>query len=132
MNINPTIKKPINIKLSRNGNEIIKDEHEKESYPLNKGAMIGGEHYGFVIITDTKAGQKEELYPTQCKIIAIGIEDKVLKIFEEGKYNSWIFNLDGTLIKHATFNDYSRRDLEFFKENFANYEIEEVNRYRRR
>lgn len=115
------LKNPVNIKIARDSanSVILKDDDNKEEYPLFPGAILGTENYGFVLVIDTKKGQKEMVYPTQNRIDAIGIDGNVendIKIFEEGKYNPWVFTCDGILKSEASYNPYSRRDNEYIKE----------------
>ena len=107
MNLEVKMQNPICIKLGKNSNVILADENRKEEYPLVPGAMFGGEHYGFIIISDCNGKQRECFYPTQCRIEAIGIEGDVLKIFEEGKDYSWVFTYDGKLKSQASYDSNS-------------------------
>ena len=84
MNLEAKMQDPICIKIGKDSNVILADKENKEEHPLVPGAMFGGEHFGFIIISDNNGKQRECFYPTQCRIEAIGIEGGVLKIFEEG------------------------------------------------
>lgn len=106
MSIEAKFENPICIKLGKNSNIILADKDCEEDYPLSPGVMFGKEHYGFILITDVNGRQREEIYPTQCKIQAIGIEGNVLKIFEAGKKFSWTFDKLGTL-EHSVFDEFS-------------------------
>jgi len=135
MQIEPKIQDPINIRLSKTANEIMEDKTVNKSYPLIPGAMIGGEHYGFIIVSDTTRGQNEEIYPTASRITGAEIKEGILRIYEDGKYHPWKFKLDGTLIDHAKFNEMSRRDWEYLAENFQGYteeDMTEANTFRKR
>lgn len=136
MNYSPKIAKPINLRISKQCYELMADEEHDETYDLKKGVMLGGEHFGFIIIGDTSAGQKEAIYPTQCRVTAVEVDkENVLKIYEEGKYFPWKFGLNGTKIEHATFNELSKRDLQYLADNFdihSKEQIPKVNSYRRR
>jgi len=135
MEIESKIINPINIKITKTCKEIMEDAITNKKHSLTPGAMFGGEHYGFTIVSETNKGQKEVVYPTQCRIVAVGMIDGVLKIMEEGKYNPWIFNKNGKMLQNATFNKLSRRDLEYLAENFECYteeDIEKVNTYVKR
>lgn len=135
MEIEAKVENPLNLKLSKDNSMIMEDLTTKQTHPLIPGAIIGDIHYGFFIITDTKDGQKEDFYPTQCRITAVGIVGEYLRVYEEGKYNSWIFTLDGELIQHATFNKLSGEDRSYFSKNFGFYSeeaMEEANVYKKR
>ena len=86
------ISDPVCIRLGKDSNFIMADENNKEAHPLVPGAMFGGEHYGFVLIVDYNGKQREIVYPTQCRIDAVGIEGGHLKLFEEGKKFAWRFS----------------------------------------
>ena len=135
MEIEAKVENPLNLKLSKDSQMIMEDLTNNLKHPLVPGAVIGGIHYGFFIIRDTKDGQKEDFYPTQCRITAVGIVGEYLRVYEEGKYNSWIFTLDGNLIEHATFNKLLDSDRTYFAENFGFYSeeaMEEANVYKKR
>ena len=105
----PVLKNPLCVKIARNPEEsvILKDELVQQDYPLYPGVMLGDEHYGFVLIIDTDKGQKEVYYPTQNRIDAIGIEGNEfgdLKVFENGKYHSWLFTYNGKFKEEASYN----------------------------
>lgn len=117
----PTLKNPIRIMIALNPEEsvILKDEYIQEEYPLNPGVMLGGEHYGFILIIHTPKGQKEITYPTQNRIEAIGMEGNFLgdiKVFEKGKYHPWLFSFDGQLKKESSYNPYSKNDEKFVED----------------
>lgn len=101
MNLDPKIEKPICIRLTKDSNFIMADNNCKLEHQLTQGVMFGGEHYGFILIIDNSEIQREYVYPTQCKIQAIGMENDLLKIFEDGKKSYWIFNKKGKLEKSA-------------------------------
>lgn len=105
MNIEGNIEDPIVIRLGKNTNTIMPDKVNKEECPLKPGAIIGGKHYGFVLIIDYNGRQKEIVYPTQCRISAAGMQDKILYIFEEKKRIPWKFNESGNLI-YSAFGDF--------------------------
>lgn len=114
----PTLKNPISIKIALNPEEsvILKDESSDKDYPLYPGAMIGTEHYGFILKFDSEEGEKEVIYPTQNRIDAIGTDEDFygdLKIFEKGKYNPWLFTFDGKFKNKSSYNQYSRKDKDF-------------------
>ncbi len=126
MQIEPKIQEPLNLRLSKDTNVIMEDKTTSETLPLEPGAMIGGEHYGFILVTDTNKGQNEEIYPTTSRIDAVEIREGELIIYEAGKYFPWKFQLDGTLIAHAKFNELSRRDWEYLAENHQGYTQEDM------
>jgi len=126
MKIEGKVHEPINIRISKDCNEVMADKNHPQSYPLDPGVMIGGEHYGFIIIRDTKRGQKEEVYPTQCKVVGVCIEDDVLKIMEEGKYHPWRFSKQGEFITHAVFAKNLRDNRQYLADNFGGYTDEDM------
>lgn len=120
MNLEAKMQDPICIKIGKDSNVILADKENKEEHPLVPGAMFGGEHFGFIIISDNNGKQRECFYPTQCRIEAIGIEGGVLKIFEEGKKLSWRFNKTGKL-EYSAFGDFTdefRRKFDTIVENY--------------
>lgn len=111
-------------------NEILQDELNKNNFSIKKGAMIGRNRFGFIIIN--KITNKKTLYPTQCRVNGICIENDIIKVFEEGKFHPWEFDLNGKMLKSATFEYHSRKDQEYIPENFdINLEkaFEETNSY---
>ena len=104
MELEAIIKNPICIRLGRCLNIIIENESGKEEFPLTPGVMFGGEHFGFILITDTNGRQREIIYPTQKCIHGIGLDDDILKIFEDGRELPWEFDKKGRLI-HSTYKD---------------------------
>lgn len=125
----PTLQNPVRIKIALNPEEsvILKDENITEDYPLCPGAMFGTLHYGFILVIETLKGEKELVYPTQNRIDAVGIEADIcndIKIFENGKYNPWLFTFDGKLKNKASYNQYSKRDNAFIEECYGLNEIQ--------
>ena len=119
MNLEAKMQDSICIKIGKDSNVILEDEENKEEHPLVPGAMFGGEHFGFIIISDNNGKQRECFYPTQNRIEAIGIEGHCyndLKVFENGKYHPWVFTFDGKFKKQASYNQYSKRDKKFVEE----------------
>lgn len=104
MSVEAKIENPIKIKFGENENIIMADDFYPENSPLVPGARIGGNHYGFVLITDYNGVQKEELYPTQCKIGAVCQSGADLNVFERGKKKPWIFKKSGKLVQ-SIFDD---------------------------
>lgn len=99
MEIEATIKSPVCIRLGKNLNVLIENESGKSEYPFEPGVMFGGEHYGFILISDINGRQRETIYPTQGAIQAIGMKNNVLSIFEDGKDKDWKFDKKGRLIR---------------------------------
>lgn len=106
MHIVAKIKNPICIRLGNAANALLVDDANNQSIPLVPGVMFGDEHYGFVLIIDVNGRQKEVVYPTRCRIDAVGIENGILKIFEEGKSSSWRFAKSGKL-EHSIFGEFT-------------------------
>lgn len=106
---------PICLKLSKDNDESVILEYESINtpYPLTPGAVLGGDHYGFIVIADTDYGQTEELFPTENRLAAVEIDDDKLKIYEEGKYHPWLFTKKGLLISKSSYNPYSRKDISY-------------------
>lgn len=104
MELDAIIKKPICIRLGKNLNIIIENESGMKEFPLTPGVMFSGEHFGFILITDSNGVQRETIYPTQKSIQGIGMENDVLVIFEEGREKSWKFDRKGRMI-HSTYKD---------------------------
>ena len=105
--------------MGNNFNIIMADRNNKEVRSLEPGVMFGGEHYGFVLIIDYNGRQKEIVYSTQCKIEGVGIEYGCLKIFEEGKKTTWVFDKSGKLQQSAfdEFTDEFRSKIDTIVEN---------------
>ena len=126
MSLEARMQNPICIKLGKDSNVILADENCKEEHSLVPGALFGGAHYGFIIISDCNGKQRECFYPTQCRIEAIGIEGGVLKIFEEGKRLSWRFTKTGNL-EHSIFDDFTdeyRTKFDTIVENYNMFMVE--------
>lgn len=112
---------PLKIKIVRTHEVksfIMKDELVNQDYPLSPGVVLGTEHYGFIFYIETLNGCKEKYYPTENKIDAVVSEgnewkDVDIKIYENGKYNPWIFTNDGIFKQEASYNPYSRRDRQY-------------------
>ena len=100
-------------------NVILTDVINKQNNPLVPGAMFGGNHYGFILMTDTHKEQKEVYYPTQNKIDEIGIERNEfgdLKVFENRKYHPWLFTYNEKFKQETTYNPYSIRYKSFVED----------------
>ena len=119
MKIDGKIQKPISIRLGKYNDIIIEDENRHEQIPLVPGLMLGGEHYGFVLISERNGKQTETVYSTQCRIDAIGMENEALIVFEDGKKLPWRFSKNGKL-EHSTLDDFTdefRSKFDVFTEN---------------
>lgn len=120
MNLEAKMQDPISIKIGENSNVILADQKCEMEYPLVPGVVCGGEHFGFILISDNNGKQREFFYPTQCRIDAIGIEGGILKVFEEGKRLSWGFDQSGKL-EHSAFGDFTdeyRKKIDTIVENY--------------
>ena len=106
MDIEPKIENPVCIRFGDSESVILADEINKYNTSLVPGAMFAGNHYGFVLITDINGIQKEMVYPTQCRIVAVAYKGGTLKIFEEGKRTFWSFNNSGKL-EHSIFGEFT-------------------------
>lgn len=126
----PIVKNPIKINIDRYLRNCViqKDEFIDKDYPLYPGLVLGTEHYGFIFVIENEYGLKKEIiYPTNNKIDAIGMEYSDMddiKIYENGKYNPWLFTYRGVFKKKATHNPYSKRDQKFVEKS---YDLEGVN-----
>lgn len=120
MNLEAKVLNPIIIRLGKNSNTVI--FKNGETLPLVPGVMFKDEHYGFVLITDCNGKQRENMYPTQCKIHAVGMENQSLKIFEDGKKFPWIFGQSGNL-EHSTFNEFTDELKEKYAIIVENYNM---------
>lgn len=120
MDLEAKILNPISIKIGKDSNVILSDELCNKEYPLIPGAFFANDHFGFIIISDKHGKQKEVFYPTQCRINAIGIEDGILNIFEDGKKDAWKFTKTGN-IKHSAYGKFTneyKRDVDIIAENY--------------
>ena len=111
MGDNSKILNPICIRLDNYFDILLKNIEGYSSCSLMPGIMVGGEHYGFVVISSKDGKQKERVYSTSNKISSIVVENNKLQIFENKKKVSWLFDLNGKLIRKAerdffiSFND---------------------------
>lgn len=115
----PILLNPIKIKISKidpTKNALIKDELVHEDYPLNPGVVLGEEHYGFILVFE-KDG-KEVSYPTYNPIYGISSNWIDIQIYEKGKYNPWVFSVNGKLEKKSSYNLLSRNDLLYIKDRY--------------
>lgn len=117
MNIEPKILNPICIRLDKKSRALITDE---KNYELGTGVMFSSEHYGLNLIINHNGIQREIVYPTQNRIVAVGVENNVLRIFEYGKKFPWCFDKVGKL-EHSTFDDFTdefRSNFDIIVENY--------------
>lgn len=131
MKFEEKIDHPLVFRLSHLGCTILGSSDHKEDLPLSVGAMIGGEHYGFILIVDKYDAQSEFTYLTQCRVSAVELKDDELVVYEEHKYVPWKFDINGNFIEAATFLNISRRDIDYLSSQGIVGEegIEEVNSY---
>lgn len=116
------ISNPVCIRLGENSNVIMADKNNKEDCSLTPGSLFNGEHYGFVLIIDYNGKQKEIVYPTQCRIEAMGMQDGHLRVFEEGKKFAWIFDKSGKL-EHSAFDEFTDEFRSKFDTIVENYDM---------
>lgn len=90
-----------------------------ETIPLKDGAVFGGDHYGFSIISKKDGEETTETYPTQCRIYGIQMDNDQLYIFEDHKYLPWKFSSDGTLISSAVFSTLKRDEIAYVAETYG-------------
>lgn len=112
--LEPRIENPLNLKLSPEGNEIIL---ENENLPLEKGAVFGGEHYGFNLIVERDGESIATPYATQCSIYGVQIVADTLTILENNKYLPWKFNKDtGELVSEAVFSFLKCTEIDYLRQ----------------
>lgn len=114
MDITAKILNPIYIRCGTVENVVIVTTPTIQKYPLVPGTMIGGEHYGFVLITDTNGKQKESLYPTKTRISGVDFFGGSLRIFEEKNEIPWKFSKDGKIL-HTLLEEFTQEYLSNFK-----------------
>lgn len=117
--IEPKIDNPIIISLHGQVDPKNKIVIGKERVDLNDGCLIGGDYYGFSIVNNETKETRH--YPTQCRVQGAEFDkdEGVVKVYEEGKFNPWKFDIDGVLMQSATFNYLSRRDNKYVSDNFS-------------
>jgi hypothetical protein len=98
----------------------IPENKSDKAYPLKPGFINERNNYGFVIISASDGVVSKKIYPTEERIVAVGIEDKHLYIYEEGKALAWAFNLEGTLKYEAIFNFKYDSDRKYYHEHYNN------------
>ena len=128
--IEPVLKNPIKVHISSIGNFVTINDEKQDYEPLKPGVVFGSEHYGFSLIRDVNGEQEETLYPTQCRIYGMGIENNKMIVCEDGKSSHWHFSLEGEFIDAAKFLENSRRDIDYLGQQLGSSyrnQIEEVN-----
>lgn len=113
---------PICIRVAKDPKDsvILSDNNEGKDTPICPGAMFGGERYGFILLIETKDGIKKVEYPTQNRITAIGAEDvdDDIKVYEEGKYMSWVFDKNGKFKRKSSYYKFSLKDRSFIENSY--------------
>ena len=104
MGDNSKILNPICIRLDNYFDILLKNIEGYSSCSLMPGIMVGGEHYGFVVISSKDGKQKETVYPISNKISSIRVENNKLQFFEDKKKVSWLFDLNGKLFRKTESN----------------------------
>ena len=82
MDDNSKILNPICIRLDNYFDILLKNIEGYSSCSLMPGIMVGGEHYGFVVISSKDGKQKETVYSTSNKISSIVVENNKLQILK--------------------------------------------------
>lgn len=118
---------PLSISLNSNKQKylLLGENSVIPDYNLRIGCIIGTKNYGFNIITPNN----KKSYYTQCPITAIEVKNRLLMIYEEGKYIPWKFSLDGNCINAATFLNISRKDVNYLTDKLSTHSslLEQVN-----
>lgn len=122
MKVEAKIKNPVHLKLKKKDSILLKSNHNDNEYSLKPGVMLGNEHYGIVIIVDYNNNQKETVYPTQCRVECLGIENGKLRIYEQYKKTPWIFNEKTGELEKSTFNDFTLEGIEKLTEEIEEYD----------
>ena len=81
MDDNSKILNPICIRLDNYFDILLKNIEGYSSCSLMPGIMVGGEHYGFLVISSKDGKQKETIYSTSNKISSIRVENNKLQFF---------------------------------------------------
>lgn len=129
--LEPKLFNPLCIQISEHEPIILlPSDNVAQAYDLDKGVVLGGEHYGFVIISNNKNGEPiETIYPTQCSLYGMQHKDKELNIFENNKTLFWRFDNKGNLIEPSKFFKGRQPDANFLHaQGFtSSKDIEKVN-----
>ncbi len=123
MNIEAKVKNPIRIRLKKNKSVILKTANWDTDYPLNPGVVLGGEHYGFIVIIDYNNTQKEIVYKTQCKLQMLGIENGKLKVYEEYKKTPWIIDQKTGTSEKSAYNAFTNEGLDKIITEAEDYDV---------
>lgn len=104
MNIEEQIKNPITIKITKEENSIYVDGIRT---PLLPNVIFEDEHYGFNLVTEENGVLLESIYPTQCSLLSVRVENNSIEILECNKNSCWKFTKSGKLLQssHNDFND---------------------------
>lgn len=119
MTIQTKMNNPITIKLKKGDRIFLSCIPNEEDYLLEPGLFLKDEHYGFTIILDYNNQQKEFVYPTQCKIVALGIDNGKLKIYEEHKRSRWVFDAKTGKLEDNPLNDFTIEGMNILLEEQA-------------
>lgn len=94
MSKNAKLSNPICLHLGENGKFIVTPGG---SFRVTKTVPTMGTHYGFVVSTKLEKTD----YPTAGKICAVGVEQDMVQVYEEGKDSPWKIDVSGALIEKA-------------------------------
>lgn len=97
----------------------IKLSDDEKEEPLKPGIFNDCENYGFILIASKDGKQYKQEFGTEERIEAVGIRGDKLTIFEEGKRNPWLFDLNGELNEEAKFDFRYRCDGEYYLEKYG-------------
>jgi|LSQX01.2.fsa_nt_gb hypothetical protein len=118
-NFEPKILDPLCIEIGEYGTAILlANESGQQDYDLTKGVIFGGEHYGFVVITNKNGKEPSEtIYPTQCPLYGMEYKDKEIRVFEFNKKIFWRLDSNGSLLQPSMFLKQWRPDVQFLDEH---------------
>ena len=100
LDIPKQVNNPIVVRIGNRENEILADG-VNEDVSLSKGALVGGDRYGFILIVDSKGKQNETVYPTQCPVRGVEQIKGALVVYEDNKKENWQFSNSGVLLNSA-------------------------------
>lgn len=109
-------------------NRLVPSNDFEDELSLMPGFMNGNENYGFFIIAKKDGKFYCQNYGTEERIQAAGVEGDYFFVYEEGKYASWVFRMDGTLVEEAKFNSRFRSDQEYYESHYEG--LPQENTYR--